>query len=260
MLATATLLHHPDSNAKTSITVDASDRAVGGQLEQLLEGAWCPVAFFSRKLSNAERMYSTFDRELLAIFLAAEHFRQHIEGLPFTIFTDHKPLTFAFASAAEQSPRQTRHLSFVSEFSTNVLHVSGKDNVVTDALSRPGISAVSLSFASWPLTKPSRRKSRPTKPPFLVSASTMSSLSAVRSSAMSPWVNLVHAVVPREWTRRIFDAIHGLAHAGCHPTQHAIAVRFVWHGMKRDIRKWCRECHPCQASSHVQAPLTKRPP
>ena len=62
-LATATLLHHPDSNAKTSITVDTSDRAVGGQLEQ---GIWCPVAFFSRKLSNAERKYSTFDRELLA--------------------------------------------------------------------------------------------------------------------------------------------------------------------------------------------------
>ena len=90
-LVTASLLHHPHSNAKTSITVDASDRAVGGQLEQLLNGIWCPVAFFSRKLSNAERKYSAFDHELLAIFLAVKHFRHHVEGHQFTIFTYHKP-------------------------------------------------------------------------------------------------------------------------------------------------------------------------
>ena len=143
-LVTTTLLHYPHSNAKTSITVDASDRAVGGHLEQLLSGIWCPVAFFSRKLSNAERKYSAFDLKLLAIFLAVKHFRHHIEGHQFTIFTDHKPLTFAFASAAERSPRQTRHMSFISEFSTDVRHVSGKDNVVADAPSRPNISAIHL--------------------------------------------------------------------------------------------------------------------
>ena len=37
-LVSDTLLHHPHSNAKTSITVDASDRAVGGMLEQFLDG------------------------------------------------------------------------------------------------------------------------------------------------------------------------------------------------------------------------------
>ena len=115
-LVSSTLLHHPHSNAMTNITVDASDRAVGGKLKQFLDGLWCPVAFFSRKLTNAERKYSAFDRELLAIFLSVKHFRHHIEGRQFTIFTDHKPLTFAFASAVERSPRQTRHMSFISEF------------------------------------------------------------------------------------------------------------------------------------------------
>ena len=63
-------------------------------------------------------------------------------------------------------------------------------------------------------------------------------------------------VVPREWTRKVFDA-------GRRPTQRAISSRFVWHGLKRDIRKWCKDCHPCQASKvhrHVRAPLTERPP
>ena len=141
-LVSATLFHHPHSNAMTSIKIDSSDRAVGGKLEQFLDGLWYPVAFFSRKLTNAERKYGAFDHKLLAIFLSVKHFCHHIEGRHFTIFTDHKPLTLAFASAAERSPCQTLHMSFISEFSTDMRHVSGKDNV-TDTLSRTDISAVS---------------------------------------------------------------------------------------------------------------------
>ena len=96
-----------------------------------------PLAFFSKKLSFAEMKYSAFDRELLAVFLSVKHFRHMLEGRPFTIWTDHKPLCGAFNSAAEKSPRQTRHLSFVSEFTTDVRHVAGSANVVADALSRP---------------------------------------------------------------------------------------------------------------------------
>ena len=102
-LTSAALLHHPDPTAMTSITVDASNTAVSGQLEQLLQGEWCPIAFFSCKLSQAQTKYSAFDRELLAIFEVIKHFRHHVEGRPFTIFADHKPLTYAFTSDTERS-------------------------------------------------------------------------------------------------------------------------------------------------------------
>ena len=86
-----------------------------------------------------EKKYSTFDRELLAMFLAVKHFRHHLEGRPFTLWTDHKPLCGAMACSTDKSPRQARHLSYVAEFSTNVRHISGRDNVVADALSRPPV-------------------------------------------------------------------------------------------------------------------------
>ncbi|GFY19414.1 uncharacterized protein TNCV_4128011 [Trichonephila clavipes] len=55
----------------------------------------------------------------------------------FVIYTDHKPLTFAFKQKNEKaSPRQQRQLQYISEFSCNIQHVLGKDNVVADALSR----------------------------------------------------------------------------------------------------------------------------
>ena len=115
-LAEAAMLRHPstDPNAQFSLTTDASGIAVGAVLSQT--DSERPLAFFSKKLSEAEKKYSTFDRELLAIFLAIRNFRHYLEGRSFKIWTDHKPLCGAFASSAERSPRQTRHLSFIAEF------------------------------------------------------------------------------------------------------------------------------------------------
>ena len=111
VLASATLLVHPSTTATTCLTVDASDLAVGGVLEQFLEGSWKPLAFFSRKLDKAQKSYSTFDRELLAMYSAVKHFSYFVEGQCFHIYTDHKPLTFAFASSSERwTSRQQRHL------------------------------------------------------------------------------------------------------------------------------------------------------
>ncbi|KAK3701031.1 hypothetical protein RRG08_063284 [Elysia crispata] len=136
ILARSVLLHHPLPDAPTSLTVDASSTAVGAQLEQRQGQSWVPLAFFSRKLSDAEKKYSAFDRELLAAYSAVKHFRHFLEGRPFTLYTDHKPLTFALSSETDRSPRQTRHLAFIAEFTTDIRHIKGKFNVVADALSR----------------------------------------------------------------------------------------------------------------------------
>ena len=88
-LSSAVRLHHPDPAAPLTLTTDASDIAVGAVLAQ---GNSQPVSFFSKKLSPAEKKYSTFDRELLAIFLAIQHFRHVLEGRAFRVWRDHKPL------------------------------------------------------------------------------------------------------------------------------------------------------------------------
>lgn len=72
--AKATLLSYPQQDAPTSLMTDASDNAVGAVLQQYIRGSWHPIAFYSRKLRPAETRYSTFDRELLAVYLAIKHF------------------------------------------------------------------------------------------------------------------------------------------------------------------------------------------
>ncbi|CAI8009513.1 Transposon Tf2-9 polyprotein, partial [Geodia barretti] len=101
-LATATLLTHPKPFAPTCVMTDASDTAVGAVLLQQIDDDWQPIAYFSKKLRPAETRYSTFDRELLAIYLAIKHFRHFVEGREFYIATDHKPLTFALSTASDK--------------------------------------------------------------------------------------------------------------------------------------------------------------
>jgi cleavage and polyadenylation specificity factor subunit 1 len=134
------VLAHPSATAPTKLYTDASDIALGAELLQEQRGGeWKPIAFFSKRLAKAERNYSTFDRELLAIHEAIKYFRHHLEGRVFEVYTDHMPLTHVLSSPAERSPRQTRHLQFISEFTTSLKYVKGKENVVADALSRPDV-------------------------------------------------------------------------------------------------------------------------
>ncbi|XP_039429735.1 uncharacterized protein LOC120413094 [Culex pipiens pallens] len=116
-LSEATLLHYPDSRKPLALMVDASNTAAGAALQQL-DG-----------ILNV--------RPLLAAKRAVEYFRYMVEGRKFVIFTDHKPLTFAMASNSNSRlPHEQRYLKYISCFTTDIRHISGRNNVVADALSR----------------------------------------------------------------------------------------------------------------------------
>ena len=73
-LALVPTLVLPDPSAPVSLAVDASDYYVGADFQQLVQGSWAPLAFYSKKLSCAKTNYSTFDQELLAAFSTLKHF------------------------------------------------------------------------------------------------------------------------------------------------------------------------------------------
>jgi hypothetical protein len=56
------------------------------------------------------------------------------------ILTDHKPLTNTVHRTSDPwTGRQARQLSYIVEFTSDIQHISGKDNIVADALSRPPV-------------------------------------------------------------------------------------------------------------------------
>ena len=58
------------------------------------------------------------------------------------MYTDHKPLVDGITSRNERSPRQFRHMDFIAQFTTDIRHVHGHDNVVVDMLSRVGVDTL----------------------------------------------------------------------------------------------------------------------
>lgn len=113
-MANTTTLSHPTHNGKLSLTVDASNMVVGAVLEQLHDGKWIPISYFSKKLTPTQTRYSTFDRELLVVFLSMQHFKYAMEGhelVIYTSFTDHKPLTTTLISKSQKSPPTTNKTS-----------------------------------------------------------------------------------------------------------------------------------------------------
>jgi len=81
-LADATLLTHPRINTILVLTTDASDNALGAVLEQKEgDNNWAPLAYFSKQLSKAQKYYSTYDRELLAIYTAVKHFKYMLNSV-----------------------------------------------------------------------------------------------------------------------------------------------------------------------------------
>lgn len=261
-LANSALLAHPDCSAKLALVTDASDKAIGAVLQQLKDDAWEPLAFFSRKLCPSQVKYSPYDRELLAIYEAVKHFRHMLEARHFTVYTDHKPISFAFNERKRNcSPRQYRHLDFISQFTTDIRHISGKNNVVADTLSR-----VELDELRAPVCLEDIANSQAADPELAKLLEEGSSLQLEKllcPGSRTPLYCDVSTPTPRPYVpkfhrKQVFDSLHSLSHPGAKASAQLVAERFVWPGVRKDSRMWTRACISCQRSKvtrHVTSPL-----
>ncbi|BHF63018.1 hypothetical protein SprV_0200600700 [Sparganum proliferum] len=260
-LADTTALVHPIPDAPLSIVADASNLAIGAALQQQTPTGTQPLAFYSAKLTPPQTRYSTFGRELLAIYLAIKHFRNYIEGRDFCIYTDHKPLTYALSTSSDKySPREARHLDFISQYTTDIRFLKGLYNQVADCLSRPAINAITRP--SIDLERMAELQNQPT---FIESRQPTSlQLEAIPLSTTPGTIlcdvsrGASRPVVPSEMRRDVFATLHNLAHPGIRSTQRLVSERFVWPSMNTDIRQWTRSCLACQKAKvgrHNKAPI-----
>lgn len=258
-LSEATLLAHPDPRAELIIQTDASNTAIGAVLQQRLGKGWQPLAFFSKKLSPSQQKYSPYDRELLAIYEAIRYFKFMVEARIFSVQTDHKPLTFAFATHRENcSPRQYRYLDYISQFTTDIRYIAGEQNIVADSLSRINVIDMPLdyqSLASEQATDPELRD-------LLENGSSLK-LKVVRLPESNIEVYCDVTATPRpfitkSFRKQVYQTLHNLSHPGAKATVRLVTERFVWPGVRRDCRQWVKECKNCQKSKinrHTSAPL-----
>jgi len=94
-----------------------------------------PADFHSRKFNPAQVIYSTFDKELLAVVDTLEYFRSELTGYSFIILTDHKPLV-SFPTQYDLTRKQGRWQQIIHQFQCKIQHIGGNKNIIADALSR----------------------------------------------------------------------------------------------------------------------------
>lgn len=265
-LADATLLHFPDATKPLSLLIDASNTAAGAVLQQLDEGRWNPLGFYSEKFSPAQLKYSTFGRELTAMKMSVQYFRHLLEGRKFIIFTDHKPLTTALTSSPNSRlPHEERYLQYISQFTSDIRHISGQLNVVADALSR--IEAITVPAIIDYETIAIDQQCDVELQQLLSTSSSLKLEPRKTSLASVPLYcdvsqNKVRPYIPLQHRQAVLKHIHGLAHPGIRSTRRLVADRFVWKNMNKDIKQFVQGCLSCQRSKvhrHTRAPVEKIP-
>lgn len=265
-LCDAVTLTHPDPRSQAyQLVTDASNLAIGAVLHQIIDGTPHPIGFYSKKLSDPQRKYSTYDRELLGAYLAVLHFKPYIEGRHVTLFTDHKPLVSAFGSKNEaKSDRQQRHLSVITEYVAEMQYIKGQENVVADCLSRPVNTVTvdpydlsSIAAEQQDDEEINEYKEKLKKFPF---PNNKELLCDVSTPHPRPFI-------PTKFRRNIFDTLHNISHPGIKSTLRLVKSRYFWPNIDKEVRQWSQECTQCQQAKvnrhtkspvkHFDAPLTR---
>lgn len=131
------LMHTPflafaDPTKPYILHVDASSNGLGAVLDQEYLEGFRPVAFASRKLSQAERNYPIHQLEFLALM---DKFHDYLYGAKFTVRTDNNPLTYVLTTARLNATGH-RWLAALSTYDFNIRYKPGRENIDADLLSR----------------------------------------------------------------------------------------------------------------------------
>lgn len=249
-LQQAATLGYPIPDTPLALMTDASNFGVGAVLQQHVNGAWQPLGYFSKRLSTTEEKYSTYDRELLAVYQAIKYFKVMVEGRQLIIFTDHKPLTYAFAKIGNNNelPRRIRQLIYISEFTSDIRHIEGDKNVVADALSR--VETIScptaLDFAEVAHAQASDKQlahlykqNYKRFKEIMLPGCDIPIVCETTAQKLRPYL-------PEKFRKLAFESIHNLSHPGIRTSRKLVKERFFWVNMNSDISKWTRACIQCQ--------------
>ena len=120
---------------KLELFVDASGIGAGACLLQWQGESYKTIGYTSMTFNDAQRRYSTIERELTALRWGIKSFRPFVFGVPFVLFTDHKPLLYLYNMARDNS-RMMRTLNELSDYEFTIKYRPGKENNAADAMSR----------------------------------------------------------------------------------------------------------------------------
>ncbi|XP_074314310.1 uncharacterized protein LOC141649522 [Silene latifolia] len=134
-LVTTPIIQAPRWDLPFEIMNDASDYALCAVLGQREGKVAHVIQYASSLLNDAQRNYTTTEKEFLAVVYAIEKFRAYLLGAKVIIYTDHKSIR-QLVDKKDTKARLMRWVLLLSEFDIEIKDKQGSANVVADHLSR----------------------------------------------------------------------------------------------------------------------------
>ncbi len=137
-LQEAPLLQSPNLNKSFELYVDSSMDGLGAMLCQFDDnGQLVPLGMASRLLTPGEQALPITYKELIGITYGLSYFSDLLKhGAHTNVYTDHRPLLSIVNQFNHENPRVLRNLHKLRNYDITVHFIKGKDNIVSDALSR----------------------------------------------------------------------------------------------------------------------------
>ena len=134
-MTTAPIVRAPNWQLPFKVMCDASDLTIGSVLGQREGGKPYVVCYAIKTLNEAQKNYTTTEKELLAVVYALEKFRAYLVGSGIFIFTDHSALKYLLTNQ-NAKVRLIRWVLLLQEFNLQIKDKKGVENVVADRLLR----------------------------------------------------------------------------------------------------------------------------
>ena len=272
-LVTPPILQQVKENQPFFIRTDASNYAIGAVLLQGEKEDEHPIEYASRLLIQAERNYSTTEREALAVVWAVQKFRGYIEGSQVTVYTDHQPLKWLF-TLKTPTGRLARWSLLLQSYNLNFQYTSGKQNIIADTLSRPpceenlciescNCNTIEIDFPregldvfrKTQLEDEELRKiinsfenndedvTRHTNRGYIMIDGILYKYNSDQDSENG------QLVIPKSLRQDILKKFHNdpmAGHYGIKKTTNRIMSLFYWIGIRNDIEKYVKTCELCR--------------
>jgi hypothetical protein len=113
------------------VRCDTSGLAIGAVLSQENR----PIAYFSEKLNDAKKKYSTYEKKFYAVIQALKKWRHYIIPKEFVLHNDNQSLQF-ITRKEKLNQKHGKWVEFMQNFTFVIKHIARTTNKVTDVLSR----------------------------------------------------------------------------------------------------------------------------
>jgi hypothetical protein len=121
----------PEFQKPFKVRCDASGVAIGVFLSQGDKN----VSYFSEKLNDTKKKYSTYDKEFYAVIHDLKKWRHYLMPREFILYIDNHALQF-ITKQEKLKQKQAKWVELMQNFTFVIKHINGIDNKVADDLSR----------------------------------------------------------------------------------------------------------------------------